>query len=218
MFTKKQEGQSPNPTPSMSIRQKRAFDCWTWTSEISHKNCQKLIDLGEDRWDKARIGGATPKESIPNDDFRKSDVAFVNRQWVQDLIWDYMSSANEQAGWKYDIVASEDSQITRYNKDEFYAWHRDGLGSHIELLDTSRDVHKTSNLYGNARKLSMSVLLNDDYEGGNFQMHGQKKDDTLIQGEGSIIVFPSFIDHQVTPVTKGTRYSLVTWFVGPPFV
>ena len=39
-----------------------------------------------------------------------------------------------------------------------------------------------------------------------------------IEGEGSIVVFPSFSWHQVTPVTKGTRYSLVAWFVGPPFV
>ena len=36
--------------------------------------------------------------------------------------------------------------------------------------------------------------------------------------EGSIIVFPAFMEHRVTPVTRGTRYSLVTWFVGPPFV
>ena len=29
--------------------------------------------------------------------------------------------------------------------------------------------------------------------------------------------FPSFIHHQVSPVTKGIRYSLVAWFLGPPF-
>ena len=36
--------------------------------------------------------------------------------------------------------------------------------------------------------------------------------------EGSIIVFPSFVEHRVTPVTEGIRYSLVSWFVGPLYV
>jgi PKHD-type hydroxylase len=30
-------------------------------------------------------------------------------------------------------------------------------------------------------------------------------------------LFPSFVLHRVTPVTKGTRYSLVAWVSGPPF-
>ena len=36
--------------------------------------------------------------------------------------------------------------------------------------------------------------------------------------EGSIIVFPSFLQHRVAPITKGIRYSLVAWFLGPPFI
>ena len=36
--------------------------------------------------------------------------------------------------------------------------------------------------------------------------------------QGSVIVFPSFIWHRVTPVTKGTRYSLVSWTLGKPYV
>ena len=35
---------------------------------------------------------------------------------------------------------------------------------------------------------------------------------------GSIIIFPSYMEHRIKPVTKGTRYSLVIWFLGPPFV
>ena len=34
---------------------------------------------------------------------------------------------------------------------------------------------------------------------------------------GSIVVFPSFLYHEVKPITKGTRYSLVVWFIGKPF-
>ena len=40
---------------------------------------------------------------------------------------------------------------------------------------------------------------------------------TEIRPQGSVIVFPSFVWHRVTPVTKGTRYSLVLWTCGQPF-
>jgi PKHD-type hydroxylase len=63
----------------------------------------------------------------------------------------------------------------------------------------------------------MSIILNSDYEGGDFEMRGLKDKVPRLE-EGSIIVFPSFLEHRVTPVTEGIRYSLVTWFVGPPYV
>jgi len=58
--------------------------------------------------------------------------------------------------------------------------------------------------------LSVVGALNDDYEGGDFLMWG----DTKIElPAGSIMIFPSnfLYPHQVTPVTKGVRYSYVSW-------
>ena len=126
-----------------------------------------------------------------------------------------MLSANENAGWKYNIVAAESCQITRYTKDGFYNWHQDGIGSHPETFNRPGDKF----LHGNTRKLSMSIVLNDEYEGGDFEIFNLIPESEVPRlQEGSIIVFPSFMEHRVTPVTKGTRYSLVAWFVGPPFV
>ena len=68
----------------------------------------------------------------------------------------------------------------------------------------------------------MSVILNDNFEGGAFEFASYGKEEctvTAIEPEaGAVIVFPSAMEHRVTPVTKGIRYSVVTWFVGPPFV
>ena len=61
----------------------------------------------------------------------------------------------------------------------------------------------------------MSIILNSDFEGGDFQISGLT---THALEEGSIVVFPSFLEHRVAPVTKGIRYSLVVWFLGPPFI
>ena len=176
---------------------------WYWEKEISHEICQKIINLGKEKWERA----ITIDKEV-TDKNRKSEVAWIKEQWVYDLIWGYMMSANEQAGWKYDIVAAESCQVTRYTKDGFYTWHKDGMGSHKEVNNEPDNKF----LHDNTRKLSMSIVLNSDFEGGDFEMN-----EVLKLEEGSIVVFPSFIDHRVTPVTKGIRYSLVTWFVGPPF-
>jgi PKHD-type hydroxylase len=189
-----------------------------WKSDISHENCQKIINLSEDKWNEADTFGSKVDIQMKVG-VRKSDIVWITEQWVYDLIWDYMYQANENAGWRYNIVAAESCQITRYTKGGFYSWHKDGIGAHTGVWNLPDNKF----LHGNVRKLSMSILLNDEYEGGHFQMHGPSEHgeeavETPVSGEGSVIVFPSFIEHQVTPVTKGIRYSLVTWFVGPPFV
>jgi PKHD-type hydroxylase len=64
------------------------------------------------------------------------------------------------------------------------------------------------------RKISASLLLNDEseYEGGDLVVL-----DEIIKTkkQGTIIVFPSFMAHQVTPITRGVRYSAVCWMGGP---
>ena len=109
----------------------------------------------------------------------------------------------------YDISGVEAIQITKYEKGDYYDFHIDGKGTHKNTVN------------GKVRKISMTIQLNDDYEGGDFQVAlckgGKVILETLEKGLGSIIVFPSILEHCVTPVTSGTRYSLVAWFIGSPF-
>jgi len=192
---------------------------WSWAGwpegDISKEACQKLIKSSK------RARGMVPNEKPKTKEYwyaadEGRDVVFSTEQWVYDLIFPYMKYANENAGWKYNIVAAEDYQITRYTKGGQYTWHRDGLGTHHE---TYTDPNQPL-LSGNTRKLSMSIVLNSDFEGGDFEIRGFQDDENRVSRMkgGSIIIFPSFMEHRVTPVTKGTRYSLVAWFVGPPFV
>ena len=116
------------------------------------------------------------------------------------------------------IRNAELMQITRYKKSGFYGFHKDGRGDHLSVYNQSDNKF----LHGQVRKLSMTVLLNDNYEGGEFQFasYTQEKctiDTPEFNKTGMIIVFPSDMEHRVAPVTKGIRYSLVVWFVGPPF-
>ena len=64
--------------------------------------------------------------------------------------------------------------------------------------------------------------MNDGYEGGEMRFRtlheNSEVKETVIEPQlGDLIIFPSFIDHKVSPVTKGVRYSVVAWFGGPPF-
>jgi PKHD-type hydroxylase len=133
----------------------------------------------------------------------------------------YINEANKNAGWNFQWDWSEACQFTIYKKNQFYDWHADSW-------EKSYDDPSNLNTNGKIRKLSMTLSLSDenDYEGGDLEFdprnyHNIKNSKTLICKEvkpkGSLVVFPSFVYHRITPVTKGTRYSLVMWNLGHPF-
>ena len=85
---------------------------------------------------------------------------------------------------------------------------------------------KNDDLVGKIRKLSVTVNLTppESYDGGNLKfdfgkhIEGEQFHEAEIAREqGTVIVVPSYMNHCVTPVTRGTRYSLVLWCSGRPF-
>ena len=103
--------------------------------------------------------------------------------------------------WKYDITHSNQSEFLVYDVKGKYETH----------VDT---FHEHSN---ETRKLTVLVFLNDDFEGGKFYIQNSHERLYPEQKKGSVLIFPSFMPHGVEPITKGVRYSIVTWMVGPYF-
>ena len=103
--------------------------------------------------------------------------------------------------WQYDITHSNQAEFLMYDVKGKYETH----------VDT---FHARSN---ETRKLTILVFLNDDFEGGKFYLSVEQNRIYPPQGKGTVLVFPSFMPHGVEPVTKGMRYSIVTWMVGPYF-
>ena len=65
----------------------------------------------------------------------------------------------------------------------------------------------------------MNLFVFDEFEGGDLELYKfGDKPDTMKMKKNSILFFPSFILHRVTPVTSGTRKALVGWVHGPNFV
>ena len=196
---------------------------------INKKTCNKIKRWAKDKWRPSEVD--TSKDTTDEErktgrkgDYKSdpktriSDVTWCNDQWLYNIIWPFMQKANDEAGWRYDIKAAESCQITRYKKGGFYNFHTDGMGDHLSAY--VRPENKF--IHGHVRKLSMSVMLNDSFEGGAFEFVSYNKEKCTITPfkaeAGSVIVFPSSMEHRVAPITKGTRYSVVCWFVGPPFV
>ena len=206
-----------------------ALNEWfVFTDVIDNKTCNKLKRLGSKQWEAAAIDtkkgttdeerkkGRKPEMGVDKKT-RITDIAWTNDQWVYDTIWPFMMQANAEAGWKYEIKYAESNQITRYKKGGFYNFHRDGAGCHMSKYNNPTNAF----MHDHVRKLSMTVLLNESFEGGDFEFASYGKEESTItpleMKQGDVVVFPSFMEHRVAPITKGIRYSLVTWFLGPPF-
>lgn len=149
---------------------------------------------------------------------RKSKVLWFDHRWIYKEIQPYVHEANRKADWNYQWDWSESCQFTKYSKGQFYDWH----------CDSWQGVYKDEGpQQGKVRKLSVTLCLNEpnEYEGGNLEFdfrntHPDKGRKFISSGrlsKGSLVVFPSFVWHRVTKVTKGTRYSLVIWNCGWPF-
>jgi len=184
---------------------------------ISPDLCNKIIDLGL----KQKI---TEAKVLDNDKkARKSRSTGLDEQWIYEIVNPYLQEANEKSLWKFDVDWSETLQFTVYETDGFYDWHIDSGGDESFAYKDDR-----INFNNKIRKISMTMCLNNpkEYEGGELQFDfgrdgsGKKLDIITcdeIKSQGSMVFFPSFVPHRVTPVTKGTRYSLVMWTLGKPF-
>ena len=182
---------------------------FTYPLKLDKEFCDKLISIPDNKWTVAKVEDDTDASEVVDDVLRQSEVFWTNDKWVIDAILPFMEVANELSGLMYQIDRVEDIQITKYEAGSFYDFHVDGYANHN---------YKDSN--GRVRKLSMTIQLNDDYEGGEFQICYSKKGnveiETLDKTRGTVVVFPSDLEHRVKKVTKGTRYSLVAWFLGLP--
>ena len=202
---------------------------------LSAETCDEIIELGhqkkftegkadthrEELTDEERKAGKTPRYGLSS--ARDSNIAWADNQNLYDIVFPIMWHANEAAGWNFDIQACETPQITQYKVGQYYKWHNDGPSDSLSVYKEEQVGKDKPLLLDKVRKLSMTILLNEDYKGGQFQIrswgrNNKPKITTIpISSRGSIVVFPSFLYHRVKPVTKGIRYSMVAWFLGPHF-
>ena len=176
---------------------------------LSVNKCSEIINRGmQIPAQNASIGFT---EDRVDNSYRISTIRWFyepSNKDISQIIMQHAAFANREY-FGFDIsFGAHELQFTEYQgtSNGKYDWHHDVFWENSRQHD---------------RKLSVVIQLNDPstYDGGSFEfrMPHDNSDLSLFRQQGSILVFPSFFEHRVTPVTAGTRYSLVSWVDGPKF-
>ncbi len=183
----------------------RKLTAWaTWEGGFSPEELDVLEEITNNCTIPAEVG--TDSGGVVDEEVRRSKLFWAENHdesaWVFDKLADIAAQLNAMY-WGFDLSGlGERLQFTRYESDNAgtYGWHQD-FGAQV------------------SRKLSMILLLTDEngYEGGNVELFTGRKPEVLPRGRGTLIAFPSWALHRVTPVSKGVRNTLVTWVSGSDF-
>ena len=173
-----------------------------WNNAFSKEECQSIINIGKD---KGLIKAKTFDEE-KSKNLRDSLITWLypndNMDWVFRRCTDMITNLNEKY-FKFDLHGfNEGFQFTNYTAPS------GKYGRHVD-----RGMNKI------IRKLSLSIQLTDpsEYEGGELYLYEGDEGTLMSKEQGTLILFPSYILHEVMPVTKGERNSLVSWITGKQF-
>ena len=181
---------------------------WIWESHIPKELCEgykQFFMENKDKVTEGTVGDVAQQIDVRVDpQKRKTDLVWQDDPYSQLslLMWVHILRANFNAKWLVDIRHIEPVQLGRYASNGFYGWHQDeSMGS--------------CNVMGLTRKLSASLILSDpsEYEGGDLILR-LAEEVVVPKTQGTLVVFPSYTIHQVTPVTSGERFSAVAWALG----
>jgi PKHD-type hydroxylase len=181
-----------------------------WDGFLSEEDINQILAVPE--WldvKTAQIGGSSGDAQI-NKQIRETKISWFvpnqNNVYIWQKISNVVSEINSQF-FHFDLTGFyEPAQLGLYTEDSqsHYGWH----------TDASITDRKTP------RKLSMVLMLSDpsEFEGGQLEIKVNNDEPiALEQKRGRAWFFPSYVLHRVTPVTKGTRRTLVLWIGGPEF-
>ena len=182
---------------------------WQWPNALSVEKCNEIIELGNSlALDQAKV---TMDAADADESLRKSKIAWIDDVEIKQMLYNFAFKINNQA-FNFDIYQKPDHfdvQFTEYDSSYkgHYEWHVDTFLENPNFND---------------RKISLTLQLSDDgddYEGGDFYFNNGDEImvDRSLKKKGTLLAFPSFLLHKVSPVTKGTRRSLVAWIEGPNF-
>ena len=176
-----------------------------WKDAFTPKEVDRIIAYGDMLQPmKAVLAG----RSDNTDHLRITRVAWMEKkpeiQWLHARLEEMVLQINTRF-YRYDLYGlNEAFQYTVYEGAEggYYGWHVDVGEKNYE-----------------PRKISLSLQLSDPsgYEGGDLMLQAGAGEFSAEKARGTLIAFPSFVLHRVTPVTSGTRKSLVIWVAGPDF-
>jgi predicted 2-oxoglutarate/Fe(II)-dependent dioxygenase YbiX len=172
---------------------------------LDSKICNEILDefVSSDEWVDSIVGGGKVNKNIRNCQTIGISYPFIIkknsdvRHKIDNAIFDGANKCIREYNAKFPHCRIEEDSgydLLKYPEGCFYKEHTDSFKAR-------------------PRAVSCSFILNDDFEGGEFAFFGREVKYKLQKGDA--LLFPSnfMYPHEVMPVTKGVRYSIVTWFI-----
>jgi PKHD-type hydroxylase len=180
-----------------------------FTTEELDRMCHYFASKGTDPGKIGTTGGDTMDTGLRKSGIKMHEYT-AETSWIFERLNNAIADGNSHF-FRFDLVGYDYLQYTEYKAPgEKYGYHTDmPYGPNHNL-----EKHLM-------RKLSFSLILSDpaDYTGGEFEfMIESNKPWPVPQERGDLILFPSWLLHEVKPITRGLRKSLVGWILGPKFV
>lgn len=198
--------------PTVEHPDKQTIVYWeNWLSPEDIETLQSYLDHTEKKDAKIVVSSHS---QIVSDSVRHTEVVWYEHTEAHRDIWQKITHTVAEVNERFFNMAltqCEPAQLALYTA----AKDPDGVNSHYDwhwdMLTPAPGV---------PRKLSMCLMLSDpaEFEGGDLEvMAGSAVPLKLQQQQGRAWFFPSYLLHRVTPVTQGTRRSMVVWAGGPGF-
>jgi len=189
------------PPPSLGVGE-NSFA--TWDNGFTVEQIESIRALG----DALPLNPATVGDGNLSDTIRLSETGWIGLNPDSTFIYDTLGFIARQLNgqfFDFDLFGFvEDIQYTVYRENGgHYGWHLDRGSSGGQA----------------PRKLSLVMQLSDpsEYEGGDLEVFTGLEPTQMEKKQGLVVAFPSFVLHRVTPITSGTRRTLVVWLSGPKF-
>lgn len=167
---------------------------------FTKKECELIINSEGDFLESKIYKSSSYNEIDKSRRSSKEKILLPNEKnlWIYERLEKYVVEANKNF-FNFDITVIKELQVLKYEENDFFLLHYD-IGSNMT----------------STRKLSIVVLLShpSEYEGGNLYFIPKI---TFNNKQGTMIIFPSYIIHEVSKITWGERYTLVAWVHGPRF-
>lgn len=149
--------------------------------------------------------GRVGQDAAKEDKIRKSTNRWIDIHANQDVVYPVKSLMEQANAMEFGFNATylNDLQHTTYKRGDFYT-------PHVDMFPVKNPDDPVFD-----RKLGCTVMLSDpkSFSGGELIILGEE----IFLERGSVVVFPSFVPHEVKPVKRGVRKVLVSWLEGTPW-
>lgn len=165
--------------------------------------CKKIIDYFDANFFDARVGTGCIDKEIRNCVTRN---ILDTKTFGEKIVSNYVKSK------LHDCAKFYQKKHNHFNFSKI---------SQLDLLKYDNNNYKSGYAYhvdtgvGTQRHISISICLNNDFEGGEFVFDLPKQEYQIGQNVGDALIFPSnfLFPHQVNQITRGTRYALIGWII-----